>query len=131
MSYRETEAYKAHQKLGFPKINDDVQLEILTTHNHQPIIDLCPEIKTFPFGLLNEYITVSKKQLKEYLIKTNYIDDQLKSYSSTYDGFWLRKSGEKFVFFERERGQEFNHIYLEGLEEVLNHYVNHLGNWCK
>lgn len=131
MSYKETEAYKIHRKLGFPKIDDEIQLEILTTENYQPIMDLSPDKKTFIFGLLNEYITVTKKQLREHLIETNYIEDRLNSFSNSYDGFWLNKSGEKYVFFERERGHEFNLIYLNNLEEVLNHYVNHLGSWCK
>lgn len=131
MSYKETEAYQAHEQLGFPKIDDEIQLEMLSSHNFQPIMNLCPEINTFPLGLLNEYITVTKKQLKDYLIRINYIDSQLKSFSPTYDGFWLKKNEGKFVFFERERGQEFNQIFLDNLEEVLNLCVNQLGGYCK
>ncbi|WP_304235378.1 hypothetical protein [Jiulongibacter sediminis] len=131
MSYKETEAYKAHQKLGFPKLEDEVQLELLVTHNHKPIKDLCPEIKSFPFGLLNEYITVSKSQLKNYLDKVNYVEKQLRTFSKKHDGFWLKKDGENYVFFERERGLEFNHVELGGINEVLEFYANHLGSWCK
>lgn len=131
MSYKETEAYQAHEQIGFPIIEDEIQLKMLISNDFQPIMNLCPEINTFPFGLLNEYITVTKKQLKDHLIKINYIDAQLKSFSTSYDGFWLKKNEGKYVFFERERGQEFNQIFLESLDDVLNHYVNHLGGWCK
>lgn len=131
MSYKETEAYQAHEQIGFPKIDDEIQLEMLTSHDFQPIMNLCPEINTFPFGLLNEYITVTKMQLKDYLIRINYIDSRIKSFSTTYDGFWLKKNEGKYVFFERERGQEFNQIFLDSLDDVLNLYVNHLGGWCK
>ena len=131
MSYKETEAYHAHERLGFPSIEDEIQLEMLTSQNFQPIMNLCPDINTFPFGLLNEYITITKKQLKDYLVRINYIDSQLKSFSATYDGFWLKRNEGRYVIIERERGQEFNQIFLDSLDDVLNLYVNQLGNWCK
>ena len=108
MSYKETEIYKAHEKIGFPKLDNETQFRILVEHDNNPILDLVPHLRKegFPFGLLNEYITITKEEFKKHLIKINYIQTQLDSYSSTYDGFWLRKVPNGYEFFERERGRK-------------------------
>lgn len=131
MSYKESEIYKAHERIGFPTIETEKQLEILVTKNYKPIMDLCPETKNngYPLGLLNEYITIEKEILKKHLSEINYIQKQLDKYNRTYDGFWLRKVDGGFEFFERERGNEFGHKRLETENEILDIYVSILG-WC-
>lgn len=131
MSYKDSEAYKAHEKIGFPKIDPLTQCQLLVSNNYNLIIDLIPETKEkgFPLGLLNEYITISKNEFKEYLRQVNYIQQQLDSYSDTYDGFWLRKVPDGFEFFERERGGAFGLQKLKNEDEVLEVYC-HLIGWC-
>jgi len=85
--------------------------------------------KGFPIGIYNEYITITKIELKDYLRKINYIGKQLNSYSKTYDGFWIRKSESGFEFLERERGTEFNKRILKTNEEVLDAFIRELWFW--
>lgn len=131
MSYKESEVFLAHRNLGFPKIDKENQLKILITRDNSPIISLLPKLKNkgFPLGLLNEYITVSKLDLKDHFRKINFIQSQLDKYHSTSDGFWLRKKQNEFEFFERERGNEFGHKILKTEDEVLDIYTGIIG-WC-
>jgi hypothetical protein len=133
MSYKETKIYKAHKAIGFPKINNSTQFEILINHNYEPIKSLIPEFKEsgFPLGILNEYISVTKEQLKEHLKSINYLESQLKIYSETYDGYWLRKLDDGYEFFERERGNEFGNKLLKSKSDALDVYTKIIGSFCK
>ena len=131
MNYKESEIYKAHKELGFPKIENLIQCQMLVSHNFEPIINIIPQIKDkgFPFGLLNDYITISRNEFKAYLKQINYIQNQLDAFTKTYDGFWLRKTSDGFILFERERGEEFGFREIKSEEEVLEIYCDILG-WC-
>ncbi len=131
MSYKDSEVYEAHEKIGFPKIDKLTQCQLLVSQNYDPIINLIPDIKEkeFPLGLLHAYITISKDELKEYLKQINYIQHQLDSYTKTYDGLWLRKVPGGFEFLERERGIEFWRRKVKTENEVLDIYCESIG-WC-
>lgn len=131
MSYKTSEIYKAHKAIGFPKIDDLTQFRILIEDYYEPIKNITPEFKEsgFPLGILNEYISVTKEELKDHLKSIKYIESQLKSYSKTYDGHWLRKLDNGFEFFERERGNEFGNKILKNEDDVLDIFVGIIG-WC-
>ena len=62
MSYKNHEVYKAHESLGFPEIPKLEQIEMIVEKDYSRISELIPELKDkgFPFGMLNEYITITK-----------------------------------------------------------------------
>lgn len=133
-TYKDNEVYRFHEKMGFQAISKKDQFEILTTYNYEPIKRLAPkEISELPFplGLITDYITVTKEELKNYLIEIDYLETQLKKYTPTYDGFWVRMKGNQYEFFERERGHEFNFKIVETVDEIIDIYVNLLGWHCK
>lgn len=132
-TYKDHPIYKAHEKLGFPALPHSTQLDILLNGNYEPILSLTPEFRKdgFPLGLIREYITMSKAEFKAYLQATNFMRLQEKEYSKTYDGFWYRYHEHGFVFFERERGQEFNHKVVKTKDEILDLFVEQYWRWCK
>ena len=73
MSYKDTEEYKAHEELGFPKIDNLIQCQMLVSHNYEPIINLISQIKDkgFPLGLLNDYITIHYCPTKRSSLKAS------------------------------------------------------------
>jgi hypothetical protein len=131
MTYKDNEVYIAHKKIGFPKLDKKTQIDILLNDNLEPIKCLIPDIqdKGFPLGLLNEYITITKTELKAYMKQINYLDKKIAEYSETYDGFWLRKNIDTFEFFQRERGNSFDHQVFKTEDEVLDPVINIIG-WC-
>ena len=55
----------------------------------------------------------STKIVIEHKINDRLHEKQLRNYSKTYDGFWVRKIESGFEFFERERGIEFRNRILK------------------
>ena len=131
MSYKDSELYKDHERIGFPKIEESMQFDILVNHKFEHIINLTPDgkDKAFPHGLLLEYITITKAQLKQHLRDIDYIQQQLDSFSKTFDGYWLQQTESGYICFECERGTDYDIIELKSDEEVLDLYTERLG-WC-
>jgi hypothetical protein len=134
MPYKNSLVYLAHEKLGFPELPQQVQFQMLLTDSLEPIKALIPELRNepHPFGLWVHYITVTRSEFKEHLRQINYVQEKLKAYSSTYDGFWLRPHTEGFEFFERERGIETRNQVARTEDEALDIFVEVIGgHWCK
>lgn len=133
---KQSEIYQAHEAIGFPSLDKQTQFDAIVHNRYQPIADLCPEYGYEEYGfyypLLEKYITVTKTQLRAYLVSIDYVSEQLKTYSPLADGHWLRKTDEGYELIYRERGLEYpDKVVFNSEVEVLSWYVEKLGRYCK
>lgn len=128
-TYKDHPVYKAHERLGFPTLSKEVQIDILLNDNFKPIWTLIPD--PFPMGLLHHYITITREEFKLHLRKMNYINSNLNTVKYGGDGFWVREHPEGFEFFERERATETNHKIARDEDEALDYFIDAQWSYCK
>jgi hypothetical protein len=128
-TYKDHPVYKAHEKLGFPPLSKEVQLDILINDNSKPIWAILPD--PFPMGLLHHYITITKVEFKSHLRSIGFLEKKLKTVKYNGDGFWVREHADGFDFFERERGVETNHKVARNVDEALDYFIAAQWPYCK
>ena len=132
MQKEAVEVYKAHEKLGFPELDEEEQCKILVTGNVNSIKSLIPEIKdkAFPMRLINDYITIDHNRLKKYLINTNFIENNIKRYNGNphSDGVWIKKQPDSsFEIHHQERGSSYHIDKAKNKLELIEYFSKHFG----
>jgi hypothetical protein len=120
------EIYLAHEKLKYPELDKKTQLEIMVTGDSRPISELTPVHKGVPYDLLKKYITISKNELKEYIILSGFIEKQKleNAPNPKHDGIWLLKN----KIIDQERGVIQRTWKTKNEKEVIEIYTDLLWN---
>jgi hypothetical protein len=106
------EVCDAHKKLGYPKLEKNIQYKILETGDLSPIGELIPELssKRTPMSLLKHYIKVSREDFAEYLDSSGFIEKHtISDDPDTWlqDGVWIKDYGDHKIIVSQERGNTF------------------------
>ena len=103
--YREFKhIFKAHKEIGYPRLTEEQQFDILDNENWSHISKLT-KFKFVPTGLLDNYITIKPKQYLNHL-KTLNLKDRLKyDPQNLHDGFFINEipGGCEYLSVERQK----------------------------
>ncbi|NOU61988.1 hypothetical protein [Marinifilum caeruleilacunae] len=116
------EVLNAHKKLGYPKLEKSVQFKIMETGDISPIAQLIPELseKSTPLILLRHYITISKNEFKEYLLKSDFVNKHKveNAPNPKHDGMWIREN----EIIDQERGYVHRTWQISSDKEAIDIY---------
>jgi hypothetical protein len=95
--------FDAHKAIGYPKLTDDQQFDILDNENTKFISNLT-QFKFVPAGLLNHYLNIDPD---DYFLHLKSQDLQRKlgfDSENLTDGFYIRHDDEnyEYIFVERQ-----------------------------
>jgi hypothetical protein len=122
------EVNRAHEQIGYPKLEKEIQFRIMETGDLTPIAELIPELKSkgIPIKLLKHYIKVSKEEFKQYLTESNFIHNhRIESASNPLqDGIWLSAKGGKLRIIDQERGHIDREWVVQNEKEAVDVYAD-------
>lgn len=121
--------YQEHEKIGFPKISEKEQADILIWHNVEIINKLTPNFKAeiIPPAVAKKYVRLSKKRFRKYFIKSGYIEKLYERHINNpkLDSKWVEKTEDKkYQMIVQERGGIVNIKYFENYSAVIDYFVN-------
>lgn len=112
----------AHENIGYPELDKDVQFRIMETGDISPIAQLIPELseKGTPFKLLKYYIKISKNDFKGYLLKSDFLNKHKieNAPNPKHDGIWIR--GNEII--DQERGYVHRTWQISNDKEAIDIY---------
>lgn len=113
-----------HEYLGYPKLHEEDQFNILVNFDVSSIRELSPELEgqEIPFSILKKYITISKADFKALMKRKNFLDKHKLENAPNpgHDGIWW--TGETII--DQERGYIHQKWEASNEDEALNIYVN-------
>jgi phenolic acid decarboxylase len=125
--FESSEEFKAHKRIGFPKISKEDQSKALI-YNDDTIRKLAPSYKNGPFfrQLIKYYVTITYKELKEYIESTNHVEYQLllSKKRRHSDGRFLKEENGMYLIYDYERGQIQELDKLGNFDEAIDYYAS-------
>lgn len=97
------EIFEAHKNIGYPKLTETQQFEILDNEDTELLASLTP-YDFVPKGLLNYYINIEPDKYLNHLKENDLINKiQFNSLNPT-DGFYINQNKNRFeyIFVERQ-----------------------------
>ena len=127
----EQQIIKAHEKLGFPEIDKEIQLKMIIDSDYSPIKELIPEIRmdNISIGLVRKYLTIKQADLKDYLMRENILSKfyLVNAPNEKNDGRWIKKiNANHFDVIDQERGIIHNTWTFYKIEEVADFYAKNM-----
>jgi len=97
------EIFEAHKNIGYPKLTDKQQFEILDKEDTKSISVLTP-YDFVPYGLVNYYIDIEPDKYLNHLKESDLLNSMRYDYQKSIDGFYINQNEKKFeyIFVERQ-----------------------------
>ena len=95
--------FDAHKAIGYPKLTDNQQFDILDNENTEFISQLT-QFKFVPTGLLNHYINIDPDVYFQHLKSQNLQQKMRFDPNNLIDGVYIRHDDKKYeyIFVERQ-----------------------------
>ena len=121
--------YNEHEKIGFPKISEKEQADILIWHDVNIINKLTPDFKAeiIPPAVAKQYVRLSKRKFRKYFIKSGYIEKLYDTHvkNPKLDSKWVEKTdNKKYQMIVQERGGIVHIEHFDNYDSVIDYFVN-------
>jgi len=108
---------------GFPRFSDQEQFEMIYRSNFSLLHDRL-QVSSLSTELLDQIITISKEDLKNYILASKNIMTDKHVHLNQLDGFWVEKEADAFLYHYRERGKIQSTKRFASKEELIEQFVN-------
>ncbi|SMG53856.1 hypothetical protein SAMN05661096_04105 [Marivirga sericea] len=122
------EIYLEHEKIGFPKISEQDQANMLIWHSPEIINKLTPGFNAefIPPEVAKKYISISKETLREHFKGSGYIERLNENHKlfPKQDSQWVEKNGVSgYQLKVQERGGLVHIEFFDSYEELIDYFV--------
>ena len=108
---------------GFPNFSKTEQLEVIYSDDYSLILDRLG-VNSIPNTYLVQLITISKEEMKSYILNTKDILRDKHISLNQYDGYWVDQDGDDYLYQYRERGQIQSTQIFSTKEALVEAFIN-------
>ncbi len=108
---------------GFPVFSETEQLEMIYDDDFGLLHDRL-NVRSFSSRYLDKIISVSKEDLKEYIMNCRDIVNDKNVKLNQMDGFWVEEDEHEYLYHYRERGQIQSTERYSNKENLIQQFVN-------
>lgn len=122
--------YRAHEKIGFPSLNERDQAELLMENGLTILNSLTPKFKAnyIPNSVLKKYVTITKEYFRViYLKYGTFIHDSHKEHlkNVAVETSWVEITDEgKYLYKTSERGVSSLRKETDNYEDMVDYVID-------